>query len=163
LSFPAYDPSAWSDLFVASAGASAALTGLVFVAVSINLRAILKHPGLPERALETLILLLGVLTASIFVLIPDQGTTALGIELALQSVICLGAIAKLIKRSPQEKRVWTANRVALAACGTVPFLLGSISLLAQRGGGLGWVVGGVIAALISAVLNAWVLLIEILR
>jgi hypothetical protein len=163
LSFPAYDPSAWSDLFVASAGAAAALTGLVFVAVSINLRAILKHPGLPERALETLILLLGVLTASIFVLIPRQGTTALGVELAVQSVACLVVISKLIKRSPQAKRSWTVNRAALAACGTVPFLLGSISLLAQRGGGLGWVVGGVIAALIGAVLNAWVLLIEILR
>jgi hypothetical protein len=163
LSFPAYDPSEWSDLFVATAGASAALTGLVFVAVSINLRAILKHPGLPERALETLILLLGVLTASIFVLIPAQGTTALGIELALQSTVCLGAMFKLIKHSPQEKRAWTANRVTLAAFGTVPFLLGSISLLAHRGGGLGWVVAGVIAALIGAVLNAWVLLIEILR
>jgi hypothetical protein len=33
----AYEPSDWSDLFVASAGASAALAGLVFVAVSINI------------------------------------------------------------------------------------------------------------------------------
>jgi hypothetical protein len=110
-----------------------------------------------------LILLLGVLTASIFVLIPGQGTTALGIELAVQSIVCLTAVAKLIKRSPQEKRSWTANRVALAAFGTLPSLLGSISLLAHRGGGLGWVVAGVITALIGAVVNAWVLLVEILR
>lgn len=32
----AYDATAWTDLFVAAAGASAALAGLVFVAVSIN-------------------------------------------------------------------------------------------------------------------------------
>jgi hypothetical protein len=32
----AYDATAWSELFVATAGASAALAGLVFVAVSIT-------------------------------------------------------------------------------------------------------------------------------
>lgn len=32
----AYETAGWHDLFVASAGASAALAGLVFVAVSVN-------------------------------------------------------------------------------------------------------------------------------
>jgi hypothetical protein len=41
----AYDPTEWSDLFVANAGASAALAGLVFVAVSINIERILKFDG----------------------------------------------------------------------------------------------------------------------
>ena len=54
----AYDPEAWSDLFVAAAGASAALAGLVFVAVSINIERILQYEGLPERALQTVLLLL---------------------------------------------------------------------------------------------------------
>lgn len=34
----AYDPETWHDLFIAAAGAAAALSGLIFVAVSINLR-----------------------------------------------------------------------------------------------------------------------------
>ncbi len=32
----AYQPEQWHDMFVAIAGAAAALTGLIFVAVSIN-------------------------------------------------------------------------------------------------------------------------------
>ena len=48
----AYDPGAWTDLFVATVGATAALTGLIFVGVSINLTRITAFKGLPERALE---------------------------------------------------------------------------------------------------------------
>jgi hypothetical protein len=46
----AYAPGTWHDFFVAAAGATAALSGLIFVAVSINLRAILaeeKKPAAP--------------------------------------------------------------------------------------------------------------------
>ena len=48
------DPSAWHEFFVALAGAAAALTGLLFVAVSLNLRQILAFPSLPLRVGETL-------------------------------------------------------------------------------------------------------------
>jgi hypothetical protein len=36
-----YAPETWHDFFIAAAGSAAALSGLIFVAVSINLRAIL--------------------------------------------------------------------------------------------------------------------------
>jgi hypothetical protein len=46
----AYDPSAWNDFGVALVGASAALLGLVFVVVSIHLRAVADDPVLRRRA-----------------------------------------------------------------------------------------------------------------
>lgn len=46
----AYQPALWHDLFVAMAGAAAALAGLIFVAVSINLEQILKYRGRPAPA-----------------------------------------------------------------------------------------------------------------
>ena len=41
---------AWKDLLVATAGASAALAGLVTVAIATNIGEILKFPWLPSRA-----------------------------------------------------------------------------------------------------------------
>jgi hypothetical protein len=82
----AYNPSQWTELFVASAGASAALTGLVFVAVSINIDRILRLAGVPERALVTLLLLLGVLVVSLVALVPELSRTALGLLLLGQAL-----------------------------------------------------------------------------
>ena len=41
-----YDPAAWAAFFAAVTGAAAALVGLLFVAVSINLDKILKGSAL---------------------------------------------------------------------------------------------------------------------
>lgn len=162
----AYDPSEWSDLYVAAAGASAALAGLLFVAVSINLDRILEFPGLPERALETLALLLGVLVVCIVGLIPGQGNVALGVELLAVSL----ALAALVFRLPTAYTgpeevppayLWSRWIVRLTA--TVPFVVGGVSVIAEGGGGLYWVVAGIVFAVVGAVANAWVLLVEILR
>jgi hypothetical protein len=45
----------------------------------------------------------------------------------------------------------------------LPFLVAAVSLLLEAGGGLYWLVPGVLFCLVVAVLDAWVLLIEILR
>ena len=68
----AYDPSEWTDLFVAAAGASAALAGLIFVAVSINVDRILALPGIPNRALQALVQLIAIVILSILMLAPGQ-------------------------------------------------------------------------------------------
>jgi hypothetical protein len=72
-----YEAGEWHELFIASAGAAAALAGLVFVAVSINVERILSFHGLPERSLQTILLLLAAVVVSIIGLVP-QPTEALG-------------------------------------------------------------------------------------
>jgi hypothetical protein len=90
----------WHDFFLAQAGAAGVLTGLVFVAVSINLQEILSEPGsgLPGRAAEALILLVGVLTASILLLVPGQSKRAVGVE-----VLAVGLAAWRWVRSPRYR------------------------------------------------------------
>jgi hypothetical protein len=161
----AFSPEDWKDLFVATAGASAALTGLVFVAVSINIERILALPGVPERALQTLVLLIGVVVVSIFGLVPGQSDTALGVELLVEGVLVTAAAAVLVRRSltGPMRRSWVGGRFGTSLLATLPFAVGGLSLLASSGGGLYWTLAGIVAAIVGGVLNAWVLLVEILR
>lgn len=161
----AYDPSRWSDLFVATAGASAALAGLLFVAVSVNVDRILAVKGLPERGLETIVLLLGVLLVSIVALIPGQDNVALGIELLVLG-LALGAFVGRLPTISQAAVVpssWILARWAMRALSVVPLVIGGLTVLAESGGGLYWIAAGIVFAIIAAVANAWVLLVEILR
>jgi modulator of FtsH protease len=66
----AYATEGWENLFVAEAGVAAVLAGLLFVAVSINLAKVLRHPGLPGRAAEAIVLLVGALVACTLGLVP---------------------------------------------------------------------------------------------
>jgi hypothetical protein len=56
-----YTTEGWGELFLAEAGASAALGGLLFVAVSINLNRIIAIRSLPGAALGAIVLLVAVL------------------------------------------------------------------------------------------------------
>lgn len=59
-----YHVSEWSDFALAQLGASAALLGLVFVGLSINLRDVIGSTSLVNRAAEAVIALAGVLVAA---------------------------------------------------------------------------------------------------
>jgi modulator of FtsH protease len=156
----------WSDLFVAAAGATAALAGLVFVAISINIERVLQLDGVPELGMVTLLLLIGVLVVSMFGLIPGQSEHALGIELIVQSVLWSLAIALLIRRSVaslSEGEGRYPSRVVLPLFGTIPYLVGAILLIIGTDSAMYWVFAGMLGAILAAVMNAWILLVEILR
>ena len=77
----------WSDFCVAQVGASAALLGLLFVGVSINLGRILALAGLPDRALLALVLILNVLVTATLMLVPGQPLRLLGAEVLIAGVV----------------------------------------------------------------------------
>jgi hypothetical protein len=161
----AYSSPEWHDLFVATAGASAALTGLVFVAVSVNIERILKFAGLPDRALQTLGLLLGALVLSIVGLIPAQSNTALGIELLIVACALTIGVAETLRRTVPGGRAYQpiSLHMLIVLPATLPALIGAVSVLAAAGGGLYWIVGAIVGGILGASVNAWVLLVEILR
>jgi modulator of FtsH protease len=156
----------WHDLFVAIAGAAAALAGLLFVAVSINLSRILKFEVLPTRAVETLSIMIGLLLLAVIMLIPGQGTTALGTEiliLGLGLTVLLLPKRLLIRRNKDEPLTWTLTPIAIVVAGSLPMVAAGISVLARVGGGLYWLVPEIVLGFIGAIMNAWILLVEIHR
>jgi len=89
----------WSNFFLAQVGASAALTGLIFVGVSVNLTRILEYAALPDRALEAIIVLVQVLLVSSLVLVPQQPHELLGAELLVVGCATWATVVYLGVRS----------------------------------------------------------------
>jgi modulator of FtsH protease len=54
-------------------------------------------------------------------------------------------------------------QISIEVLGSVPLAIGGLTLLIGSGGGLYWVLAGIVCAIVGAVLNAWVLMVEILR
>jgi modulator of FtsH protease len=157
----------WANFFIAEVGATAALTGLIIVAVSINLKHILAFPQLPSRAIEMLIMLVGVLLACSFGLMPGQTLrvfggeiTGTGLFMTVPPVVIQACQISVMKSQPLSWWLW---RHLFGLCSGVPVLIGGVYLLTGATAGLYWLAGGVLATLAATVWNAWVLLVEILR
>jgi hypothetical protein len=160
-----YNVLAWHDFFIGTIGAAAALTGLLFVAISINLEQILKYPQLPGRAAGTLGILVSALIVSGFALAPGQGNHALGLEIAVTgAIVAVQAVwVARGKETPDEPIVWMIEHLATLLLPSIGLIVGGISLAAGVGGGLYWVLAAILLGFVSAAINAWVLLVEIKR
>ena len=116
----AYDPAPWHDLCVALAGASGALLGLAFVAISFNLDAIIADKFLPARAVETLIFFAYPLAGSLLVLTPGLSHTTLGIGLAMLAAGLLALVFRVDRPRWQHERddplAWRVSHAIPATC-----------------------------------------------
>jgi hypothetical protein len=163
----AYAAGHWADFGAATAGAAAALAGLLFVAISINLERILEFSSLPHRAAQTLILFALPLITSLLLIVPGQPRTALGGELLAIGLatgtfmLVRDAQVPLNEQETKVTRLFARILPSVVSCGCLA--IAGATLLARGGGGLYWLVPAVLAAFIFGLLNAWVLLIEIQR
>jgi hypothetical protein len=155
----------WSNFFVGELGAAAALTGLLFVAVSINLARILQFPHLPTRAAEALLQFLSVLIVTTFALIPRQSATEYGIEIGATGLLAWAIHTRTLIRSRKFDRQYVGFtiRFVVNQLPPLPFVVAGALLIAGRSSGVYWIVPGILLSFAAGIFGAWVLLVEIQR
>jgi hypothetical protein len=159
--------SGWDNFFVAQLGASAALAGLVFVGVSINLSRILSIETLPERAIQALVMLMAILVVSSLLLVPGQSMFAVGIEVLVVGVpvwfMNLRFDIRNLKKIDEQFRRSYKWTMVLSQAALLPYAIAGIVTIWLGGVGIYWLVPAVVISFIKAIMDAWVLLVEINR
>jgi len=165
---PADDPQSWQNFYIVAGGAAAALTGLLFVAMSLHAKTIVGNPVFANRAVGTLISLLTQLFLSFAVLVPGQALVALGIEVEVAAVfflvISLRAIVRLGPR-PGRSLAGSRLRATLEIVGAlawiVLFVASGISLVAKVAGGFYLLAIVMLFMFGWNVYSAWILITEV--
>jgi modulator of FtsH protease len=173
----------WENFAVIAGSAAGALTGLLFVAVSLNRDRIVGHPGLRAEAGQTLVLFIVALLLSVLLVIPGMSAKVLGIVLVVVAGAA-GLILSLIKRDqprrdrsqpvdrPQSRNEVRSIFAAMPAEDQLYRLLDVVSpnlfstlciliagcLQLAGGDGLYWLAAAVLLALGGGVVNAWLFL-----
>jgi hypothetical protein len=146
----------WDNFFVAEAGAPAALTGLLFVAVSINLTRVLQFPQLPTRAAETLIAIVSVLVVSTFALIPEQSLRTYGFEIAITGLVLWASQTIGLSRTHRADREYSTFWVRFITnqLPPLPYVIACGLLAAGHPRGIYWIVPGILLSFASGIFGA---------
>ena len=159
-----YNPDTWHDFFVARAGAAAALTGLLFVGLSLHIRFVASSTLHRNTARGSLVGLVLVLVVSLVLLIRQPNAWA-GAELVFVSVFYivlnggyqLASYRRARGSFPRATLVRAGLGYLLAAIGFV----GGLSLALQTGPGLYLIALQIIAIVVWNLRNAWFLLLGV--
>jgi modulator of FtsH protease len=160
----AYDAGAWHDFFVTAGTGAAALTGLLFVALSIQLDRILGHPEHRFRARGNFFGLTLVMVMALVVLMPSLNATWLGLGLIVPNLTAAAVNAWHIRGVLPT--FFTGSivfplRVGLSYVLILMGVIGGVSVMVDAGGGLIWPAIESVGMLLIALLGAWSLLVGV--
>ncbi len=156
-----------SEFFVATAGAAAALAGLIIVALSVSVDAIIRMPGMTSRAATAIALLVAATVISLAGLIPGQPAWAFGVEALVAALSALAfsvvAFARMLQNHTGFSTTVTVIRGGVAVVPGLLLVLGSVLVFAESPATLRVLGLGMLAAIVASVATAWVVLVEIRR
>jgi hypothetical protein len=158
-----YLPEMWHDFGVTAGGLAGALTGLLFVAVSIKSDTLAKSRSLSSRAAQTLVLFMTTALAAIVVVAPQPGA-ALGGELIALAALSGAALYVLDRRGGHDQTSGVARYIERAspnAITSVFFGVAGLTFLVTAGGGLYWLIPAAVTSLVGGVINAWLFLVRV--
>lgn len=149
-----YRPDLWQNYFLMLGGGAAALTGLVFVALSLNLEVISHDPTHRYRAVGTLAGFSAVVLTCSLALMGGQGHMAVGLEWLISSgiatIIYVYGYLRARRAGHSEVGLGGARLVA----GTALYLLEVLGAILLA---LGFIAGLYLAAVAMAALMAFMI------
>jgi hypothetical protein len=157
-----YLPGMWHDFGVTIGSLAGALTGLLFVAVSIKSETLAKSVSLRSRAAQTLVLFLTSALASIVLVAPQPGD-ALGGELVALALLAGTALYVFDRRGGHDQTNRVARFVERGSPNTITpafFGVAGITFLVSAGGGLYWLIPAAVCGLAGGVITAWLFLVR---
>jgi modulator of FtsH protease len=157
----------WDSFFVAETAAAAALLGLLFVSVSINLKDFIAAGGLADRALAALTLLLAMLIIGLVLAMPGQPVAAMGGETILGGLITVVAATifglRGLRVSEAAYRANFARNIVTSIAAIAPIVIGGFLMLDGGAAGFYFVAAGMCLAILKAVTEGWIFLVEVNR
>ena len=157
-----YTTTAWLGFGEAIAAVAGALTGLLFVALSVRSDAVAASRGIASRAAQTLVLFMTSVLVAVLLVAP-QPSAALGSELLAVALVSGTALLILDRRAGHARRGairyierFSPNMVTAVLVGVA-----GVTFLVKAGGGLYWLIPAVVASLLGGVVNAWMFLVKV--
>jgi hypothetical protein len=156
-----FDAGLWHDYFMTVGGGAAALTGLVFVAMTLHLDEIINNPVHRHRARSILAGLTAVFIRCALVLMGGQNSQTVAFELIAVLVVVEAILYRSIMLAARD----ADNRVLLRAIGSFACLvleqIGAVVLFFGASWGLYVVAVGMMSSFIFMVTGAWLLLVGV--
>jgi hypothetical protein len=158
-----YTTAMWLGFGEALAAVTGALTGLLFVALSVKGEALAKSLSLRSRAAQTLVLFMTSVLIAVLLVAP-QPSAALGWELLAVAVLSGAALLILDRRAGHGSDQRVARYIERFSPNTITAVLvgvAGLTFLLKSGGGLYWLIPAVVASVLGGVVNAWLFLVSV--
>ena len=158
----------WHDYYHVIGDASAALMGLLFVSLSLNVHEITRKANADLRLLagQTFSSYICLVMFALLFVIPNQGPLGLGLPMLGIDSILLYITARRFKQArDRQPRIWGRSNLLLrfvipSVC-FMTVLVIAVTVLLGKTGGLYWFVPVTILLLWDASINAWDLLLKL--
>ena len=166
LALDAYRPDQWHDFFVMVGGSAAVLTGLVFVALSLNVEVVTRDATHRYRAIDTLSGMTGIFIICALALMGGQDHRAVGVEWLVVAAL---SIAVYVHGYLEAVRLggnvdWLRSRRVIVIAGLYLIqVVGAALLVADHRAGLYVAAVALVASLAFMITAAWLLVVGVMK